>query len=97
MIFSSYKKERAVDVLANFDQQRPDLLPNQGDQKKEVYLSDFSLLVNINYLLKQPIFRTAEDILKNYYRPINVCFESGKLHYFFLFTELLIIFTFLNY
>ena len=35
-------------------------------------------LVSINYLLKQPIFRTPEDILKNYTRPINIRFESGK-------------------
>ncbi|CAF2512289.1 unnamed protein product [Rotaria sp. Silwood2] len=55
------RNERSGDVLANFDQQRADLLPNQ---------------VNINFLLKQPIFRTAEDILKNYNRPINVRFES---------------------
>jgi len=55
------RNERPVDVLANIDQQRADLLPNQ---------------VNINYLLKQPIFRTAEDILKNYKRPINIRFES---------------------
>ncbi|CAF0951046.1 unnamed protein product [Adineta ricciae] len=52
--------ERPVDILANVDQ-RADLLPNQA---------------NINYLLKQPIFQTAEDILKNYQRPINVRFES---------------------
>ncbi|CAF3564773.1 unnamed protein product [Rotaria socialis] len=55
------RNERGGDVLANFDQNRADLLPNQ---------------VNINYLLKQPIFRTAEDILKNYSRPINIRFES---------------------
>lgn len=35
-------------------------------------------LVSINYLLKQPIFRTPEDLLKNYTRPINIRFESGK-------------------
>ncbi|UJR30561.1 hypothetical protein I4U23_018090 [Adineta vaga] len=52
--------ERPVDILANVDQ-RADLLPNQA---------------NINYLLKQSMFRTAEDILKNYQRPINVRFES---------------------
>jgi len=34
--------------------------------------------VNINYLLKQPIFRTAEEYLKTFQRPINVRFESGK-------------------
>lgn len=38
--------------------------------------------MNINFLLKQPIFRTAEDILKNYNRPINIRFESGKYNYF---------------
>ena len=57
------KKERPIDVLANIDQQRADLLPNQ---------------VNVNYLLKQPVFRSAEDILKNYQRPINLRFESGE-------------------
>ena len=34
--------------------------------------------MNVNYLLKQPIFRTAEDILKNYSRPVNIRFESGN-------------------
>ena len=33
--------------------------------------------VNINYLLKQPIFRTPEDLLRNYTRPVNIRFESG--------------------
>lgn len=56
-------QERPIDILANIDQQRADLLPNQ---------------VSINYLLKQPVFRTAEDILKNYQRPINIRFESGE-------------------
>ena len=35
-------------------------------------------LVSINYLLKQPNFRLAEDVLKNERRPINVRLESGK-------------------
>jgi hypothetical protein len=29
------KQERPVDVLANIDQQRADLLPNQGNEKNE--------------------------------------------------------------
>ena len=47
-------------------------------------LWSFAILVSINYLLKQPVFRTAEDILKNYSRPINIRFESGNRHPFII-------------
>ncbi|CAF0863900.1 unnamed protein product [Didymodactylos carnosus] len=61
------EKRRAVDkvtdVVAQIDLSRPDLLPNQA---------------NVNYLLKQPIFQTADTVLNNYKRPINIRFESGE-------------------
>lgn len=68
-----------MDVLASIDQQRADLLPNQGIAQKRLYCSLVCVgLVSINHLLKQPGFRLAEDVLKNERRPINVRLESGK-------------------
>lgn len=55
----------------------------KNKKRKRLIVDNFrcfasSFLVNINYLLKQPVFRTAEDILKNYSRSINIRFESGN-------------------
>jgi len=62
------------------------------------FIDNISCLANINYLLKQPIFRTAEDILKNYKRPINIRFESGKFDLFFQLNYIfLLIFLFIRF
>jgi hypothetical protein len=51
-------------------------------KNRKVFITNIYFSVNINYLLKQPIFRTAEDILKNYKRPVNIRFESGMFYSF---------------